>query len=181
MIIIFTVCFSLDAKAQEKLYSFDMKDVQGSWMHAQLEGRNVISTDKEKNIATVYINIPKSGYYQFMVSLYHRWRKYRPFLYFKVIDSKGCIFSDYVFSEQRLYLKPGGGRWEYRSPSASPFWYLHAGRAKVKFWADAKNDCWEGKDVAMEGKIFVEKFVLIPVDMKQMRQPSIKDENSITD
>ena len=103
---------------------------------------------------------------------------YGNYIYRHLVLSHGA---DYVFSEQRLYLKPGGGRWEYRSPSASPFWYLHSGRAKVKFWADAKNDCWQGKDVAMEGKIFVEKFVLIPVDMKQMRQLSIKDENNITD
>lgn len=181
LVIVLAACLGFDARAQEMLYSFDMKSAQGRWVHAQLDGRDVISTDKEKNKSTVYINIPQSGYYQFMVSIYHRWREFCPFLYFKIIDSKGNSFSDYTFSEARFYLKPGEGRWEYRSPSASPFWHLNEGRAKIKFWVDAKNDCWEGKDVPMEGEIFIEKFVLIPVDMKRMMQPSIKDENNIKD
>ena len=147
-----------------------MLNAQGEWVHGQLEGRDVISTDEEKNVATVYIDIPQSGHYQFMVSLYHRWVKYCPFLYFKVIDSKGSSFSDYTFSEARFYLNPGQGRWEYRSPSASPFWYLSQGRAKIKFWIEAKNDCWEQKTVSMEENIFIDKFILIEVDMGKMVQ-----------
>jgi len=177
LFVISAICFSVNAIAEENIYSFDLEDTQGSWIRSQLDTRDVISTDKAENIATVYINVPQNGYYQFMVSLYHRWRESCPFLYFKIIDSKGTRFSDYTFSENRLYLKPGIGRWEYRCPSASPFWYLHAGEAKVKFWADAKNNCWEGRTVPMEGEIFVEKFVLITVDMEKMTQTSIKDEN----
>lgn len=177
LIIICIISVSFDAKAQEMPYSFDLKDAQGGWTHAQIEGRDVILTDKAQNIATVYIDIPRSGYYQFMVSLYHRWRKYCPFLYFKIIDSRGSSFLDYTFSETRLYLKPGQGRWEYRSPSASPFWYLHKGRAKIKFWAEAKNDCWEGKDTFMEAALFIEKIVLLPVNKKLMKQSNIVDEN----
>jgi len=181
LIIIVASCFSADVKAQEMMYSFDIKDAQGSWEHAKLDARDVISTIKAKNIATVYIYVPKSGNYQLMVSLYHRWRKYCPFLYFKVKDSRGRFFSDYIFSENRFYMPAGKGRWEYRSPSASPYWYLNEGLAKVKFWVEAKNNCWEGKDVPMEGKIFIDKFVLISVDMKGMVQLSIKDENDILD
>ena len=179
LIVICIISVSFAVQAQEMIYSFDMGDAQGRWMHTQLEGRDVISTDKQDNIATVFIDVPEAGHYQLMVSLYHRWRKYCPFLYFEITDSKGRRFSDYTFSESRGYLKPGVGRWEYRSPSASPFWYLALGKAKVKFWVEAKNDCWKGEDVPMEGKIFIEKLVLIPIDLESMTQLSIKDKNKI--
>jgi len=176
--ILLVLCSSLNIEAQNATYHFDLNGAQGQWEHVQLDGRDVICTDTKNKTASLNIDIPEAGCYQLMVSLYHEWRKYCPFLYFKVTDSKGSSFSDYTFSEQRFYLEPGKGRWEYRCPSASPFWYLAKGEAKVKFWVEAKNDCWEGKDVPMEGKIFVEKLVLILVDIKAMTQPSIKDRNN---
>ena len=157
-----------------------MKDAQGSWEHEQLDKREVISTDQAKNAATVLIDVPNDGNYQLLVSLYHNWREYCPFLYFKAKDSQGFIFSDYIFSESRFYMPIGKGRWEYRSPSASPYWYLHKGRAKIKFWVESKNDCWEGRDMPMEAKVYIDKFLLILLDEEQMMHPSVQDENNIT-
>ncbi|MFH1061646.1 MAG: hypothetical protein V1747_02010 [Candidatus Omnitrophota bacterium] len=156
--------------AAEQPLTFLIKNSTGDWEKVLLDDRQAIATDKSNAVQTLNIDIPEDGYYQLYISLYHQWRKYCPFIYIKLTDAQGKHYYNYVFSEQRWYLPHGQGRWEYRSPSAEPFWKLRKGKAKIRFWADSKNSCWEQKTMKMEGKIFIDKFILIEVDTRKMLQ-----------
>ena len=139
--------------------------------------KEVIATDKAEAKQTIEIDIPEDGCYQLYVRLYHEWRECCPFVYIKIVDSKYKSYSNCLFSETRWYMPQDQGRWEYRSPSAEPFWSLHKGRAKISFFVKAVNSCWENKTVSMEGRLFIDEFILVRVDTHNMIQVNKIDED----
>ncbi|MBU4478025.1 MAG: hypothetical protein KKH34_02910 [Candidatus Omnitrophica bacterium] len=153
--------------AGQSYYVYSAQDTCGAWQKGKIGEKETIFTDRADVYEYMELEVPESGYYQVYLSLYHNWRKCCPFLYCKLIDSKGKSYLNYVFSEPRWYLEEGQGRWEYRCLSAEPYWYLHKGNVKIKFWVQAKKSCWEREDVLMPSSLAVGEFVLIPVDTEE--------------
>ncbi|MFH2136960.1 MAG: hypothetical protein ABII88_00440 [Candidatus Omnitrophota bacterium] len=148
--------------AEPQSYSFAAIKANGAWDKAKIDDREAIITDKAKANAYIKIEVPQDGIYQLYIGLYHNWRKFCPYLYVEAVDSNRKKFSGYVYSEPRWYMEKGQGRWEFRSPSATPFWRLTKGEMKIKFWLVAMNSCWEHKEVEVEDLVAVDEFVLIP-------------------
>ena len=169
-VFICTCVICLVLHAEQSFYSFPATDAKGSWQIGKIGDKNVILTEKANEKGYITIDVPKDGYYQLYISLYHSWRKYCPFLYIDVVDSKGKHYSNYTFSEPRWYLEAGKGRWEFRSPSAFPFWHLHEGKLKMEFWLVSKNSPWVLRRASVEGEVAIGKFVLIPIEKNKMIQ-----------
>ncbi len=176
-LIFICICiFSSVCYTENSYYSVAAIDALGGWRKDKIDDKDVILTDKADTKGYIELEVPEDGFYQLYVSLYHSWRKYCPFLYFEVIDSKGKFYSSYIFSEPRWYLERGRGRWEFRSPTACPFLYLAKGKLKIKFWPESKKSCWDQKEAPMEGEVAIDKFVLIRVDKEKMIHKNIRIE-----
>ncbi|MBI4846214.1 MAG: hypothetical protein HY810_07065 [Candidatus Omnitrophica bacterium] len=156
--------------AQETNFRFPANVATGSWQVSEIEGKEVITTAESDAFEQINIMVPKEGNYQLYVSLYHRWIEFAPFLYARIVDSKGKVHHSYVFSEPRWYLEKGQGRWEYRCFSAEPYWHLPKGRLKIKFWVKAKRSSWKQDDVPMPADISIGDFVLVPVNEQTNEQ-----------
>ena len=149
-------------------YSWGVDTVEAeNWKNDVIDGREVIKTDQIEKFAEVRIAVPETGDYQLYIHLYHQWQNHCPYLFFEAVDSYDQNYKSYIFSEHRWYLKPGQGRWEFRTPSATPFWHLNKGELKLKFWLEAKDNCWQQNDVEVESFVAIDKFILIPVNVKE--------------
>lgn len=164
---IYFLRFSLAAAMEQ---SFSTVDATGSWQKGQIGNKYVILTDMANSVEHIDIHVPEDGFYQLYISLHHNWKKYCPFLYIEAVDSKRKKYCGYIFSEPRWYMKSKAGRWEMRSPSAGPFWYLHKGRLKLKFWLESKSSPWERKDSPMEAQVAIHNFILLRINKSKMEQ-----------
>ena len=133
LFIIYFLCLSSGFCEDGQFSVFPANDSAGKWEKVMFGEKEVIATDKAEAKQTIEIDIPEDGCYQLYVRLYHEWRECCPFVYIKIVDSKYKSYSNCLFSETRWYMPQDQGRWEYRSPSAEPFWSLHKGRAKISF------------------------------------------------
>ncbi|MCP4649211.1 MAG: hypothetical protein GY853_03900 [PVC group bacterium] len=157
--------------ADQDYYSFSAISAKG-WEREVIDSKEVITVDSSLETGYIDLDVPQDGNYQLYISLFHEWREYTPFIYFEVVDCKKKRYSGYLFSEPRWYFLPGEGRWEIRASSADPFWFLHKGKLKVKFWVGARNSCWDNKETGIEGKVAIDRFMLIPVNMHNKEQLS---------